>query len=106
MKKLTTEQFKDIVDTFENAGYDPGSYSGRGMYGARCLSVTCDNPCKTLLDVVEQFDVARSEEDSVSEFIYTLGTPRADCMGMSQVLYFPDIVWQDEALDEDESEEE
>ena len=39
-KTHTPEQLRDkIIRIIENAGYEPRSYSGRGMYGKYCLGV-------------------------------------------------------------------
>lgn len=70
-------------------------YSGRGMYGQRCFSITCDDTMAILVQVC----------DSVRDCGFTnaydiLGIPRQDSMGMSYVLYFPYAVL-DEVVEED-----
>jgi hypothetical protein len=65
-------------------------YSGRGMYGRNCVGVVCSNPlslCMTLGK--EGFDV-----DLI---------PRTDNMGLSTIVYFPDL--QDDSEDGNEGSE-
>ncbi len=59
--KLTVEQFTTISEAFENSDSTTNRYSGRGMYGKQCLSVTCDNPMKALLDAIACFAEAYQE---------------------------------------------
>ena len=78
-------------------------YSGRYMLGQKCLAISCDNPAKTLMDIVKGY--ARylrnnSTKDKVcidnithkiEEFCECLGDVRSDSLGMGQVIYWPKI---------------
>lgn len=99
--------FNEIREVIENAGLDPQSYSGRGMYGLRCLSFSLDrdeNVSDAFLDLAEALSYYVQEnpdiefEDAIQEF----KGAKTEAMGMGEVVYFPKIEWED---DDDEFEE-
>ncbi len=49
MSNITKSEFDKIVSIFEEAGYIPRSYSGRGMYGEKCLGVVCSGSAARLM---------------------------------------------------------
>ena len=65
-------------------------YSGRGMFGSRCVGIVCDNPLSTLLELFA-FIVDSDDGISGDEVQYTLGKPEEDSMGMRNILYFPKL---------------
>lgn len=61
-------------------------YSGRGMFGKTCVGVVCDDPISTVVEIADairdnDFDCASDE----------LGTIRQDSMGLSRIVYFPNL---------------
>jgi|SRR6478752_2189543 len=90
--------FNQIIEAIENCGETPTDYSGRGMYGKRCLGVVCDNPMATLLSILDSFASGANELSEVQELIQELGRPQTDSMGLSSILYFPDVKWQEPEL--------
>lgn len=104
-------KFSEIVDAFENAGSSVQSYSGRGMYGKVCLGVSCDNAITTLLEAISGFvencGSDQDEMDKVFEFVQLLKNPKTDSLGRGQILYFPNIKWEenDESGDEMDGDE-
>ena len=87
------EQFLQIVGFFEACGYDVRPYSGRGMYGQKCLGVECENPAECVLDAVRKAGEHLKTGADVSELIDTLGCMRWDSMGLGSIIYFPDVEW-------------
>lgn len=102
-------------------------YSGRGMYGKRCLAITGSNgECqRAIADVVaslmqEVFDAAMDAvddtevdqahdlNDETQELVCKLLNNRSDSMGLDVVMYWPDIEYvpsdRDEELDEEDEE--
>lgn len=65
-------------------------YSGRGMFGSRCVGIVCDNPLSTLLELFA-FIVDSDDGISGDEVQYALGKPEEDSMGMRNILYFPKL---------------
>lgn len=62
-------------------------YSGRGMFGRKCFGVVCDDPLSTaivLADAIRDTECFNSAYDE-------LGSPRTDSMGLSEILYFPNL---------------
>jgi len=96
MNHLDIEQFREICEAFEGAGYDVREYSGRGMYGKKCLGVVCGNPLVAYCDAIQEFANMNEDASEVSEFIDTLGHAQMDSMGLSSILYFPHVQWQEE----------
>ena len=99
---------KAIIEAARNAGLDVRSYSGRGMYGAKCLGIDFDSsytPVYVVCEIARAFmdnsDMSlRDSQSKLHEMLYQLGTKaRTDSMGMGQIVYWPDIEWQDEDSD-------
>lgn len=101
--------FSEIKEIVEDAGFDPQSYSGRGMYGRKCLSFNLDrdeNVLDAFLELSEAISLYVEDnqeiefEDVVSEF----KGAKTDSMGLGEVVYFPNIEWENdgEELEEDE----
>ncbi|CAM5998711.1 unnamed protein product [Sphagnum balticum] len=81
------EQVNKFIDALEEAGYEPKSYSGRGMYGKSCVSIR---------DGVSAWDVA------VALFVGNdldptdVPEPHQDSLGLGTVLYWPSYEWPKE----------
>ncbi len=98
---MTAERVREL---FEDAQYEPSSYSGRAMYGARCLSVTTDSAsgaATVILDVVQSCAENGTAED-VLELVSILRGSRVDSMGRGTVVYWPSIGMADEDPYEEE----
>lgn len=93
--------FEQIREAFENAGYEPRSYSGRGMYGKECLGVVCSDPITAILETLQ----AVEDEATLRDLISDLFDPSEDSMGRDSIVYWTRIVWEDEEKDEDEEAE-
>lgn len=90
-----------LIDALENLGYEPRSYSGRGMYGSHCVAVTLDRDTNAFT-IGAQLVTEMGEEggDEVADL-----DVRQDSMGLGTVLYFPRVAWpaeRSEAEDHDE----
>lgn len=102
--------FNELKEVVENAGFDPQSYSGRGMYGRKCLSFNLDrdeNLCDAILDLAEAMNSHVQDnpdvefEDAIQEFKGV----KTDSMGLGEVVYFPNIEWEDDDEEFEEDEE-
>jgi hypothetical protein len=97
---MTEERVRGL---FEDAQYEPRSYSGRCMYGENCLAVTTDSASEAatvILDVVQACAENGTAED-VLELVAMLRGSRTDSMGRGVVVYWPDIKWADCGDDDD-----
>lgn len=65
----------------EDLGYETRSYSGRGMYGKKCLGVTID---EDLIKFVFDLGMACQEEE-----VERPGLIRTDQLGLGTIIYFP-----------------
>lgn len=93
----------NLKDLLENAGYETFSYSGRGMYGAKCLAVNLDDnrTGELYANILENVDL--TDEGLVSTLAEALRDMRTDALGKGTVVYFPG--WLDNESGDDESEE-
>lgn len=84
---------KTFIQALIDAGYEPCSYSGRGMYGKQCTAiVTDDHAFKVGLLVC----VALPDDYPT----YKLENVNEDSMGRSTVLYWPAMEWPADMEDE------
>jgi hypothetical protein len=99
-----------MQDLVEAAGYEPYSYSGRSMYGAKCLAV---DPGKDLgwfiSDIIEALKQCSYNDDDDSRAEHTAAVEafrdmRTDSMGRGIVVYFPGVPFEGDK-EEDDSEE-
>lgn len=75
---------------------EPRSYSGRGMYGARCISVTThQSEAEVVLSVIAQLRIslAPDADDHFGAMIDLLKGTRSDSMGRERVYYWPSVAW-------------
>ncbi len=92
------EQAKRLIEALEESGYEPRSYSGRGMYGKTCVSVRD----------VSAWELAKIlfSEEYDGEFM-NLPTPKEDAMGKGAIYYWPTMPWvgtEDTESEDDEEE--
>lgn len=105
---------KEIISWLRNMDLEPEAYSGRGMYGSRCLGVRCDNALEALWEITKEIsggglryhfepdqpDCDYDESDYADSITTLLGSPVFDSMGLGQILYFPKFKLTDEDLDD------
>ena len=90
---------KKLIEALEDGGYDPQSYSGRRMFGKRCVSVRSQD--------VSLWDLAKylfnEEYDGTFD---SLSEPLQDQLGLGYVLYWPSYEWpKDIECDEEEDDD-
>ena len=91
----------------EEAGHECQSYSGRAMYGKRCLAVVCNarrlgNLIADLLRDASMFD----DGQDIEEVATAMQGLCWDNMGMDMVYYWPDVPYTaDEEEDNGDDEE-
>lgn len=91
------EQVKKFIEALEDADYTPKAYSGRGMFGKSCVSVSGggdDSERPSAWDIAMELANERwdGEFDNVPE-------PRQDSLGLGIVLYWPSYEWPKEESD-------
>lgn len=80
------QESKALITALEDAGYEPRSYSGRGMYGKECVAISGED--------VSAWDVARALWfNNLDEEDMDVPEPRQDQMGLGTVLYWPSYRW-------------
>jgi hypothetical protein len=98
-----------LQTVLEAAGYKPYNYSGRAMYGRRCLAVTLD--ARKLGRMISSLlreclsSAADGGEDDYDRIVHDIRDMRWDNMGMDMVYYWPDVPCTAVGEDEEDSEE-
>ena len=80
------EKVKKFIEALEDAGYDPKPYSGRGMFGKQCVSVSEEDV--TAWDIAHGLWYLVPEDEHLD-----VPEPRQDSMGLGIVLYWPSYEW-------------
>lgn len=70
---------KKLIRKIENTGRDARSYSGRFMYGKRCVGVA-----------LERWDIGRDLPKKGH---------RLDSLGLGMIMYWPDATWPEEEME-------
>lgn len=114
MIKLLDERDKPLFDAIlqvaEEEEYKVRSYSGRAMYGRRCLGVIgqIDSFKFGMQVALFMAQTKIDEEESSENCVYVDNLPmthsRMDNMGLDMVLYFPHIAVTEEQENEDEED--
>lgn len=81
-----------LVQAVEEAEYETRSYSGRAMYGERCLGVDCDNPARAAVRIARAL-VSLCEGSELEEILEAMEDAKTDSMGRDAILYFPSIAF-------------
>lgn len=80
----------DILrELLEEAGFDPVSYSGRGMYGKKCIGIEVNSTENAMLDL--GYSAANSSVTSER-----IAKPHVDNMGRDFIVYWPNVEWLSE----------
>jgi hypothetical protein len=109
---------KEVKDTWD-VEFTVQSYSGRAMYGARCIGISCqDSPAfpfqfgMRLLDAHLNTTFPSDDVEAQGGLDYEVAVEllnevfrdaRSDDMGLGTVYYFPRVTW-DEEWDDDDGE--
>ena len=89
------ENIKELIREYcENEGLNyRDDYSGRGMFGEKCIGITCENSLDVLCRLFTYL-VDSDEELDGCDVQNALGEPKQDSMGMGSILYFPEITME------------
>jgi hypothetical protein len=87
----------------EDAGFECMDYSGRAMYGKRCLGVSLDESVQLFTAKVMAAGLAGfgGEDEDLSDFVDIFESSSTDQLGLGQVIYFQDIKYSNEEPEED-----
>lgn len=107
----------DFVRYLSNTGLRVTSYSGRGMFGSKCVAVVLgndDSDADFVLQVIDQAQDGGLLDDmgyDIADLCDALRQSRHDQMGLGRVIYWPNHKWDDAItsvasdLDDDGEEE-
>lgn len=91
-----------LQNILEDCGYETDCYSGRGMGGKYCLSITVQFDsiekviAKSSMMFASQVDEKLSLDDpTIKEFIRVISSVKSDRMGRDNVYYWPSQQWVD-----------
>jgi hypothetical protein len=115
---------KAIIGAARDAGLHVRSYSGRAMYGDKCLGIEFDGSEATVIcDIITAFmdmhsdlgDVDETRPDdsnydgenyaqTLFEMVSALRMARSDSMGRGSIVYWPRIEWTADMNDSDDND--
>lgn len=95
-------ELKEIIQLFEAAGYEPRSYSGRGMFGQKCLGVSCDSEVRLIIDFVRELCATTDDQAEINDVLDMISDVKTDSLGRQTIIYWPDIEWKLKTPEEDE----
>lgn len=72
-------------------------YSGRGMYGRECFGIVTDDPFQVVGALSKNLAMDGFEDLAIDFYCHVC----TDSMGMSKIIYFPEIEWGREEESED-----
>lgn len=94
-----------LIEAIEAVGETPMSYSGRAMYGDRCVAVVpkmYESEASFILAVVaDSFDV-----EEFGDILTALKGSRIDSMGRGIVIYWPTAPWPKDRKEEGNEDDE
>lgn len=80
----------ELKETIEEAGYEPKSYSGRGMYGKACVGFNTDD---AMPEVVANLIESATVNNPI--LAHAVRHMKTDGFGVGTVYYFPRVKWED-----------
>ena len=80
---------KQLIDTLREAGHEPRSYSGRGMYGRNCVGVDLNHTGDLFRLGIEMGEASVS----TGAVLDSLQAPRTDSMGRGIIAYWEWVEW-------------
>jgi hypothetical protein len=86
-----------LIELLEDAECEPRSYSGRGMYGRRCVAVVPDS-YSSEGHVAALTMLYAADETEQQELVTIWRDVQSDGMGRGIVIYFPNIEWPADAV--------
>ncbi len=92
---MNREQFEKLIEACERVDLEPYAYSGRAMYGRKCLAVDCRNPIEGALSLARGIADQSEDIDEARDLLDALDDATFDSMGRDYVVYFPNITWID-----------
>lgn len=97
---------KKLIQALEQAGYDVRDYSGRRMFGDRCVGVVVERGTSEFRLAAElAIELISLHEDGeaqdVLEELARLEV-RGDSMGHDSIIYFPEVRWSGGGEGDDE----
>lgn len=88
---------KELISLIEKCGYEVRSYSGRGMYGKKCVGVeiSIEQSAFQLATQIAREAVDQKMKGDLKMFLDDLADLRVyqDSMGCDIIVYFPDVDW-------------
>lgn len=90
---------KDFIKLLEDAGLEPRSYSGRGMYGKECVGVSTGDVIKTIVDIAREslYLLEDGSDRDTQEVLDILEDSSTDQLGLNSILYWRDMEWIEES---------
>lgn len=90
----SAENFKEILDQ----EFETYSYSGRAMYGKKCLAFNISrevNEAGVVALIMKNY-ADEFGDKTLEDIVVFFERSKTDSMGLNTIMYFPSIVWQED----------
>ncbi len=88
---------KEFYKILTERGADVRAYSGRFMFGKRCIGVSIDSNAYGL--IAECVAVIEDEQERL-ELVKIFRNTKEDSLGLGSIIYWPNMLWDSETMDE------
>jgi hypothetical protein len=104
-EKQVKEETQELKELIESAGREPRDYSGRFMYGERCLAFSTEQGEGQFAAFADMLDETGGDLEKVEVLAKAMRNARVDQLGLGLIIYFPSFEYDEGAEDSEEEED-
>lgn len=86
---VVSSELLDVISIVTDEENIITDYSGRGMYGEKCLGIVTPNQMELIGYMLEEINDREDSKELINEFSQMIRNCRIDNMGYNYILYFP-----------------
>ncbi len=94
-----------VYEYLTSAGFDVIAYSGRGMFGRKCLAVVTADPLNVIPGALVAALDADASKEELATFADAVNGAKQDSMGRDAVIYWEDLSAEGVQFEDHEDEE-
>lgn len=89
---MTTDDTHILIHAAKAASLDLRTYSGRGMYGRKCVAIDSEHTeARVVCELIRAARDLTRDESALNALLEALEETRCESMGLGQVYYWPDV---------------
>lgn len=82
-----------FIRWLETADLEPFEYSGRGMFGKKCVAVRANSEVDLVISVMTSMVENCAERSDLLDMLDELSSPKTDSLGKGTVVYWESMQW-------------